>query len=122
MEKIKQFIDTDQGKDILVIIIIILVGLGSFGLGRLSKNDQNSGIKVEYEGQEANIIKSTENSLNSLNTESSNFKNFFASNRGTKYYSLGCSGGKTIKEENRVYFDTTKDAESAGYVLSSTCK
>jgi len=122
MEKIKQFIETDKGKDILVVIIIILVGLGSFELGRLSKNDQNRGIKVEYEGLEANVIKSTENSFNSLNKENANLKNFFASNRGTKYYSISCGAGKTIKEENRVYFDTSIEAEDAGYALSSSCR
>ncbi|OGI71635.1 hypothetical protein A3B84_00060 [Candidatus Nomurabacteria bacterium RIFCSPHIGHO2_02_FULL_35_13] len=113
MEKIKQFSETDKGKDIFVIIIIILVGLGSFGLGRLSKSDSNKGIKIEYEGQEANVIKSV---------ESSSLKNFFASNRGTKYYSISCGAGKTIKEENRVYFETSTEAESAGYELSSSCR
>jgi hypothetical protein len=54
---VKQFVESDKGKDILVIIIIILVGLGSFELGRLSKSDTNSGIKIlpaqagEYEGK-----------------------------------------------------------------------
>lgn len=130
MQKIKHFIESDQGKDILVIIIIILVGLGSFGLGRLSKNSPNSGIKVTYNGQEANVLGSLEeNSINTSfnkdvkeNTLISNSKKFFASTKGSKYYSLSCSGGKTIKQENRIYFNTAKEAEEAGYELSSSCK
>jgi len=134
MEKIKplikHWIESDKGKDILVIIIIILVGLGSFELGRLSKNNPNSGIKIEYSDQEANIFESinqnstdlSSNSNTLQNSQKSTLGNFFASNRGIKYYSLGCSAGKTIKQENRIYFATSTEAQNAGYELSSSCK
>ena len=134
MEKIKQFVDSERGRDILTVIIVILVGLGSFGLGRLSKENTTSGIKIEYPdqaiNQEANVISSEESSSLLQNTKTSQTiqnsnsvgKNFFASNRGSKYYSLGCSGGKTIKQENRVYFTTREEAEKAGYELSSSCR
>jgi hypothetical protein len=126
MEKIKQFLESDKGKDALVVIVIILVGLGSFELGRLSKNSQNNGIKIEYPDQEASIVGSIdENSFNLNNLENSKKSisgNFFASNRGTKYYSISCSAGKTIKEENRIYFNTSTEAQNAGYELSSACK
>ncbi len=129
MEKIKYFIDSEKGKDILVVLIVILIGLASFGLGRLSKNTISSGIKIEYSNtlnnQDANAV-SAVNYINSQSsqkiTNSSSSKTFFASNRGSKYYSIGCSGGKTIKQENRVYFATGEEAERAGYELSSACK
>jgi hypothetical protein len=35
MEKIKSFIEGDKGKDILTVLIVVLVGLGAFELGRL---------------------------------------------------------------------------------------
>ncbi|MEK7113791.1 MAG: hypothetical protein AAB873_03120 [Patescibacteria group bacterium] len=126
MEKIKHFLESDGGRDILTIIIIILVGLSSFGLGRLSKRSTN-GLKIEYRGKEASVLGSineyeqiSPNSLN--NTNLANPKNFFASSRGSKYYSLGCSGGKTIKEENKIFFTTKEEAEGAGYALSDSCK
>ncbi|MFA6076747.1 MAG: hypothetical protein WC735_01585 [Candidatus Paceibacterota bacterium] len=126
MEKIKQFLESEKGKDILIVIIVILVGLGSFELGRLSKENINSGIKIEYgdqmENQLANAI-STTNSTEKENVSGTTIgKNFFASNRGSKYYSIGCSAGKTIKQENRVYFETKEEAETAGYELSSSCR
>ncbi len=125
MEKIKAFIESEKGKDILTVIIVILVGLGSFELGRLSKGGDSSGIKIEYTGQvenqPANAI-SALNSANKENTQNYMGKNFFASNRGTKYYSIGCSAGKTIKQENRIYFATGEDAQKAGYELSSSCR
>jgi hypothetical protein len=119
MQKIKYFIESNTGKDILTVLIIILVGLGSFGLGRLSKNAPNNGLKVLYQGEEVSMEKPVSNIIT---TQKSTVKGFFASSKGSKYYSLGCSAGKTIKQENRVYFDTKEQAEKAGYALSTSCK
>lgn len=124
MEKIKLFIESEKGKDILIVVIVILVGLGSFELGRLSKENSREGIKIEYSNQNsnqsANVVSATES--NYPRTQSSNSgKNFFASSRGSKYYTLGCSAGKTIKQENRIYFATGEEAQKAGYTLSSSC-
>ena len=127
MEKIKLFLESDKGKDILVIIIVILVGLGAFELGRLSKENDTKGLKIEYPSQnndiEANVVKAQKNTEISQNEPSSNIdKYFFASSRGSKYYSLNCSAGKTIKQENRIYFKTNEEAERAGYTLASACR
>lgn len=119
MEKIKQFLESDKGKDILIVVIIILVGLGSFELGRLSKENDKEGLKIEYKDQNNNTQVSDVGRLNSGRPASG--KNFFASNKGSKYYSVSCSSGKTIKEENKVYFKTGEEAERAGYALSSAC-
>jgi hypothetical protein len=119
MQKIKHFITSETGKDVLIVIIVILVGLGSFGLGRLSKEAQNEGLWVEYANEGANVINSLNTAENGLNQTSSAF---FASSKGTKYYSVTCSAGKTIKQENRVYFNTREEAEGAGYELSSSCR
>ena len=125
MEKIKLFIQSEVGKDILVICIVILVGLGSFELGRLSKEGSNSGIKVNYPTrdttQSASVISTIDNLRRVTQNANSSGKNYFASNRGKKYYSLGCSAGKTIKDDNKIYFATKDEAEKAGYLLSSSC-
>ncbi len=120
MEKIKLFLESRRGKDILTVIIIILVGLGSFGLGRIS-NSSNKGIQVEYKGSElsSNALQALEFSEKTVNTEG---RNFFGSSRGTKYYPANCGAGKSLKAENRVYFDTKEEAEKAGYEMSSSCK
>ncbi|MFA6000062.1 MAG: Ada metal-binding domain-containing protein [Candidatus Paceibacterota bacterium] len=125
MEKIKLFVNSQQGKDIMTVIIVILVGLGSFGLGRLSKNTPSEGLKIEYRDQRGNAVGALDTieykpqfKTNDTNVEG---KNFFASSRGTKYYPLGCSAGKTIKQENRIYFNTAEEAEKAGYTLSTSC-
>ncbi|MFA6177541.1 MAG: hypothetical protein WC694_01445 [Candidatus Paceibacterota bacterium] len=130
MEKIKQFfnvtIQSEKGKDILIVVIVILVGLGSFELGRLSKENTSKGIKIEYSDQ--NTSQASANAISTIsdfqrpNSDNFSGKTFFASRKGSKYYSLGCSAGKTIKQENRVYFTTGEEAEVAGYALSSSCR
>ena len=129
MGKIKLFLESEKRKDILIVIIVILVGLASFELGRLSNNDVNSGIKIEHANQAANAISSmpqiAQNASNSgLLTQSQDLGSgkYFASKLGHRYYSAGCSAGKNIKQENRIYFSTTALAESAGYTLSSACQ
>lgn len=132
MEKIKHFIQSDTGKDLLILFIIILVGLGSFQLGRLSKIDIKPNIGIDYPDQTAQALQAVD-SINQEKeekiAESYEYKgvnldgrNFFASSRGTKYYPFGCSAGKSIKQENRVYFDTEEQAKAKGYTKSSSCK
>ena len=133
MEKIKQFINetalSEKGKDILIVMIVILMGLGCFELGRLSEENNPASSPPAIENQPANAVSSINTDINDTATPISQKnlnsvsvgKNFFASSRGSKYYSLGCSGGKTIKPENKVYFSTGKEAETAGYTLSSSC-
>jgi len=141
MQKIKHFIESDKGKDILTILIVILVGVGSFELGRLSKVSEKGGITLEYIDQEANVLSAIEPAVElsespkisvkevskpqvkpSKQSVTSVGKVYFASSRGSKYYHIGCSGGKTLKPENKIYFSTAGEAEVAGYELSSTCK
>lgn len=122
---VKGFLESNVGKDILVILIIILVGLGSFELGRLSNKSESTGVKITYpealEGQ-ASSIQALSPIKSNTKTSSSQSGNFFASSKGNKYYSIGCSAGKTIKQENRIYFQTSDQAETAGYSLSTSCK
>ncbi|SRR6187549_1924689 len=114
MEKIKLFLVSEKGKDLIIVLIVILVGLSSFGLGRLSKGQNSPGIKIlpapagEYQNS---------NALSTVATPQS----FFASNRGKKYYPVGCEAGKNIKQENRVYFASESLAQKAGYARSSSC-
>lgn len=98
------------------------MGLGSFELGRLSKGDDSSGIKISYPVQMENQSASVVSAINLTSKENTSAKNFFASSRGSKYYPIGCSAGKTIVPENRVYFKTGEEAQKAGYELSSSCR
>lgn len=138
-EKIKEINKTKTLNDFLIILVIILVAFGSFGLGRLSKNSEiNDPIQIVYPEQnqtENNAVSikqtaqvnqafnsTTTNTLEKENTTSSKEQSFVASKNGTKYYFIWCSGANKIKEENKIYFSSREEAEKAGYEKSSTCK
>ena len=81
MEKIKlitNWIESEKGKDILTVIIVVLVGLGSFELGRLSKENSSSGIKIKYPNQQKASAFSAIESYSSLlqNTKTDGFHAF----------------------------------------------
>lgn len=134
MEKIKHFLQSEKGKDILIVFILIFVALISFTLGRMSKNSQNQGFLGQNEvlptlagkslNQGFNEPKNKEESLgNSPIYKGVDLKGreYFASKRGKKYYPFGCSAGKSIKEENRIYFASEAEAKSKGYTISTSC-
>lgn len=135
MEKIKQLLYGEQGKDILTVLIVILVGLASFGLGRLSKEETLSSNKTGVTQYINTDIVSAAGQTNSYNSSSGpltnnsstktiqgkNLGNYFASKRGKKYYPIECSAGNTIKDANKVWFKTEIEAQQAGYELSSAC-
>ena len=104
-------------KDIILAVVIILVALISFGLGRLSK------IK---EGRALLMVENTQNDANAQVAPSvSNITAdgaVVASKNGTKYHYPWCPGAATIKEENKVTFSTTEEARKAGYQPASNCK
>lgn len=126
IDKIKSFSSKKQGKDALSILIIILVAMGSFGLGRYSKSDnENNNISIvgalELKTPE-NTVKSIQNVSqvsNNINTYEKG--NYLASSRGKKYYPVDCPAANNIKVENRIYFVTANEAENKGYTLSTSC-
>jgi len=126
--KIKEFLNSDKGKDLFIILIVILVAFGSFGLGRLSKVEEGKEpIEIIYpEDQtapsslEASVFEATTASESSSTILAT--KSFVASKNGTKYHFSWCSGAKQIKEENKIWFNSREEAEKAGYTKAANCK
>ena len=115
--KIKLLIDLIENKDVFIILLIILVSLSSFGLGRLSKIEENkTPLNIQYSNENTAIA-------GSFQGENENTKgNYVASKTGTKYHLPWCSGAQTIKEENKIWFQTKEEAESRGYGPAKNCK
>jgi hypothetical protein len=127
-KKIKGSTGIDQTTAIYFMVIIV-VGISAFGLGRLSAEDAIS------RGDEGIVIKDTQESLESvprsqlsarkasaIKTESQAGGNYVASKNGKLYYPRGCKGANRIKPENEVWFTSSSDAEKLGYAPSSSCK
>ncbi len=122
--------------DYLEVGVILLVGIGSFGLGRLSVTNntnidtvKNSGVVVLSQNQHVqtttpkksispSIIEQTSDSVTADTPRGA----FVASRSGKKYYPVDCGSANRIKSENKVYFDTEEEAEARGLTRTETCK
>ncbi len=107
--KIKLINDFLNKKDIFLILLLILTSIASFGLGRLSKIEENkTPIQIEFTPQTLND--------NQIKGE------YVASKNGSKYYLPWCSGVKKISENNKVWFNSKKEAKNKGYTPATNCK
>lgn len=115
MGKIKLWLENNY-YDIALIAIIVLVGTGAFGLGRLSVvSEAEKGVDP------VQIVGSVEKIDESRANPSQEQGNYVASRNGTKYYPYGCASANRISDENKVYFDTKEEAINSGYSASSAC-
>lgn len=113
--------------DLILIIVIILIALISFGLGRLSKIREGK-TSITVESVVSNISSAVEVGNSETNPNPStlnvgaNEKMYVASKSGTKYHYPWCPGALNIKEENKIWFSTKEEAEKAGYSPAANCK
>jgi len=115
-QKIKAYLDSlNRREDVFIILLILLVGFGGFGLGRLSKIEQ---YKVPINIQESLII--TNETDDQVNFDPNN--QYVASVKGSKYHFPWCSGAQRINEENKIWFPTKESAEQAGFTPAKNCK
>ena len=114
LAKIKNLINPVVN-DLIIAVVIVLVALIGFGLGRLSK------IK---EGRVPIAVTESKTDFDYLTTSVSDIEvgGIVASKNGTKYHYPWCPGATTIKEENKITFATTEEARKAGYQPASNCK
>ncbi len=112
--------------DVFIVIIMILLGLSAFGLGRLSALEKGSDSKVGFQ----NIYSTSTGNVSNLATvkladtlpktiEQDAPTRVFASKTGKRYYYSWCSS--QVKEENKVWFDTEGAAEASGLTLATNC-
>ena len=104
-------------KKLFLSIVIILVAVLSFGIGRLSVVDNSQPIKIEYDP-----VISSQASVSSALSNIENSSSVVVSKNGSKYHYQYCSGAKQITEGNKIIFATPSAAEVAGYTLASNCK
>ena len=125
LEKIKAFILQTESETYLMVVVIILVGLAGFGLGKLSNAGEGRAIIIQT-GNAQNLqttsSSNTQNTASAIEAFTANTGSFVASKNGTKYYLPGCSGVGRIQDQNKVYFTTEQEAIDAGYTKASGCK
>ncbi len=118
--KIKTIIDAPlKNNALFTIFIILIVSICSFGLGRLSKdNQENSSISIKNNNL-ATISKSVEAQPPQILPIGGKY---VASKNSNKYHAPWCSGAQRIKEENKIWFNSKEEAEASGYTPASNCK
>lgn len=140
LKKLKSIVLDDT---MYIAFLLVLTAVCSFGLGKLSVI-QNRGVEmgiskpatirsfmgpnsltsIQTQDNQKAILMATSAAtvLQVVATETQSLKNFVASKSGTKYHAMHCSGTKTIKETNKIYFATEDEAQAAGYTRSANCK
>jgi hypothetical protein len=104
-------------------ILLVLVALTAFGLGRQSAGQvvQEAAVgtaletKSEVEGERRN----SESTARPTGTPSTYY---VASKNGEVYHLPHCAGAKRISEANKITFKTKEEAEAAGLRPAANCK
>ena len=122
--------------DLYLALLLILVGVLSFILGRYSQSAaQAEGVRIctveesvlSAQGVDASQGGGLETQVPAV-TPSTQVGavaaqgNFVASKSGKAYHLPWCPGAGRIKAENRVWFATKEEAEAAGYAPAGNCK
>ena len=133
-EKFKHVITGDR---FYFVFVVMLVGFGSFALGRYSVFPVMPGgggglaaVSMTYtevpKAKEPDLAPVKNKPIKKTTIEEklpeSASSPLVASKSGTKYHLTTCPGAGRIKEENKIYFSTTNEAEAAGYTPAANCK
>lgn len=94
-----------------MVAVVALVGIGSFGLGRLSVLYASKPPIEIYAAAEAAAPKGLY-----LGGQ------FIASKTGSVYYFPWCGGALAIPASEQVWFNSAAAAEKAGYTAAKNCK
>ncbi len=128
-----------ENDEVFVAILLLLVAVTAFGLGRMSvevpetaggqsaqtieseMTSKKEGVfqdQDEVEGPLQEVEKEVPQSVGEMATSTM----YIGSKNGTKYHLPWCPGAKQIKEENKIFFTSKSEAEDAGYTPSANCK
>jgi hypothetical protein len=128
---IAEIVKNRKVQDVLLIFSVVLLGVISFGLGRLSvMTDTDGGIALcEVPAQQvATVLSASSSEMTTQNLQpgtdamGAGKGTYVASKNGTAYHFPWCSGAQRIKEENKIWFATKEEAKQAGYRPAGNCE
>lgn len=125
LEKVKQWL-LPREDEIILVVAIILVALGGFGLGRLSAlHEEKFPIQIqsplqtlESQNQQAGFLVPNIENRGGEKKE----KLFVGSKNGSVYHYPWCPGAQRIKEENKIWFSSREEAQKAGFRPAANCE
>src|SRR3989338_8575719 len=118
---------SENKSDLYIAALIFLVGLASFGLGRLSVLwPKKEPIEITIPDARSTIYEETRGDSSSVSQTAAIVPSvqgkYVASKNGTAYHFPWCPGALRIKEENKIWFETKEAAEKAGYKPAGNCE
>ncbi len=104
------------------LILFSLVAALAFGLGRLSYiESQKTPVSIEYDFSA--LPESMKGEEASFTEEIGEDKGLVVGSRnGSIYHLPWCPGAQQMNEENKVWFESVREAEEAGYTPARNCK
>ncbi|MDO8594630.1 MAG: hypothetical protein Q7R93_03910 [bacterium] len=139
-QKVKDTAGRLNTKEIFTMLLILVVGFGSFGLGRLSKlQEGKTPIRIEQAaavalsplakgvseasptGVVSSSVKGQLSPVTSPDAPAAGGQ-LVGSKGGTKYHFPWCSGAQRISEANKIWFNSVEEAQKAGYTPAANCK
>lgn len=106
--------------DLYIVLMLVLVGTASYGLGILSSYEKDK-VPVSVTRTKDSVYASVLASTKPVSNVIKNDGEVVASKSGTKYYYPWCSGVSRIKEENKVWFKSIADAKAKGLTPATNC-
>jgi hypothetical protein len=110
MKKFKSFLSDDL---VFTVLLVLLVGVVAFGLGR-----QSVSVGAQKMMPVATIRSEFEMPTTSVSPLS---EPLVASKSGSKYHLQSCPGATQIKPENVILFASVAEAVAAGYTPAANC-
>jgi hypothetical protein len=119
--KVKEWLLPREG-EIFMVIVIVLVALIGFGLGRISALRENKfPIQIDYE--EAKSLDPPQGEIGGRTSDFEQTANLLVGSKNSSVYHFPwCSGAQRISESNKIWFSSKEEAEKAGYRPAANCK
>ncbi|MDP2922736.1 MAG: Ada metal-binding domain-containing protein [Candidatus Omnitrophota bacterium] len=111
-----------NSSDIFIVLIVILVALIAFGIGRLTapKSEPILIKNLEQASVEDLKIEQSTSAPTDVGTTADKGK-VVGSKNSDKYHLPECPGAKQISEQNKIWFDSIEAAEKEGYKPAGNC-
>jgi len=108
--------------DNFIILVIILVALIAFGIGRLSAPKGEPIQIMNLDRASVEDITPLEKGIGNETYQGDYEGRVLGSKNSDKYHKFDCPGAKQISEKNIVWFDSIQAAEQAGYKPAGNCE
>ncbi|MFZ2414566.1 MAG: hypothetical protein WAW33_00990 [Minisyncoccia bacterium] len=119
LTKTRHFVK-ENGGILLLGLLVVSVIIAVFLLGIITGKNAFKTEPILLEGVTPVNNLLLQANITSLNKTSENGA-YVASSKGKMYYPVNCGAANNLKQENRIYFQTAIEAETAGYKRSTAC-